>query len=453
MNVGVWDRVTLENIKRVNCDTTFHLAGRIHAGIDDEANWTTNVSVRNFRVYQDKTPHTGQLQGFGTYGVKRITIDGLYVEKARQHGLNFEWTEDAVANGVVVKDCVLAGIGGYGHNKNVIVNEPMIINCGTAHALTTPASIFTPQSPIRFVSGSWYTGGINGSPTDVRIVRPKIVMPATASMIVGTISTPTLTGALDQSSAQTIVEIGIEDIDMAKRFNLTDGRSCGNAVVVSNASYIPQTIDRLSRSGSATATPSANRDYFTLSASTQYTGIFVNLPAGAYAFSLRLKYVDSDWNVTASKLDGSNAVFAKKISSATPSGYVIVGGVFESLTDTQLKVIRDSTGAGSLLIKDLVIAPLRSLSVEVPSWFDEGIGATIVAATTISPTSLIFKTSGVTPIATINLPKSNFIGSITILPTAAFTTTTAGNIALASTAIVNKALTMTYDGFKWWPSY
>jgi hypothetical protein len=42
-----------------------------------------------------------------------------------------------------------------------------------------------------------------------------------------------------------------------------------------------------------------------------------------------------------------------------------------------------------------------------------------------------------------------------LIPTGIFTTTTAGNIALASTAVVNKALYMIYDPTtaKWYPSY
>ncbi|CAB4240767.1 hypothetical protein UFOVP22_1, partial [uncultured Caudovirales phage] len=46
-------------------------------------------------------------------------------------------------------------------------------------------------------------------------------------------------------------------------------------------------------------------------------------------------------------------------------------------------------------------------------------------------------------------------GQITIIPTGIFLTTTAGNIALASTTIVSKALIMTYDvtTAKWYPSY
>jgi hypothetical protein len=82
---------------------------------------------------------------------------------------------------------------------------------------------------------------------------------------------------------------------------------------------------------------------------------------------------------------------------------------------------------------------------------------TIASATTIAPTKAITFISGVTPIATITAPSPISLGggTITLIPTGIFTTTIAGNIALASTAVVGRALTMTYDvtTTKWYPSY
>jgi hypothetical protein len=42
-----------------------------------------------------------------------------------------------------------------------------------------------------------------------------------------------------------------------------------------------------------------------------------------------------------------------------------------------------------------------------------------------------------------------------LIPTGLWVSNTAGNIALGTTAVVNKALTMTYDSgtTKWYPSY
>ena len=82
---------------------------------------------------------------------------------------------------------------------------------------------------------------------------------------------------------------------------------------------------------------------------------------------------------------------------------------------------------------------------------------TIASATTIAPTTLISFVSGVVAIVTITPPTNILVtgGQITLIPTGIFTTTTAGNIALASTAVVGKALMMTYDATttKWYPSY
>lgn len=82
-------------------------------------------------------------------------------------------------------------------------------------------------------------------------------------------------------------------------------------------------------------------------------------------------------------------------------------------------------------------------------------GTNVESAATITPTSKIFHVTGTTAIVTINIPYTGFNGSITIIPDDIFTTTTAGNIALASTAVVGRALIMTYDATiaKWYPSY
>jgi hypothetical protein len=83
--------------------------------------------------------------------------------------------------------------------------------------------------------------------------------------------------------------------------------------------------------------------------------------------------------------------------------------------------------------------------------------ATIASATTIAPTKSITFISGTAAVVTITAATSFAAagGSITLIPTAAFTWTTAGNIAVAGTAVVSRALTMTYDSgtTKWYPSY
>jgi len=82
---------------------------------------------------------------------------------------------------------------------------------------------------------------------------------------------------------------------------------------------------------------------------------------------------------------------------------------------------------------------------------------TIASAGTIAPTTQIAFVSGTTTISTITAPApiSAGGGQITLIPTGLWSTNTAGNIALATTGVVSKALIMTYDTTtaKWYPSY
>jgi hypothetical protein len=81
---------------------------------------------------------------------------------------------------------------------------------------------------------------------------------------------------------------------------------------------------------------------------------------------------------------------------------------------------------------------------------------TIASAATIQPLAPITFVSGTTTINTITAP-SEFVGGgqITLIPTGLWSTGTSGNIAIATTGVVSKALIMTYDATttKWYPSY
>ena len=120
-------------------------------------------------------------------------------------------------------------------------------------------------------------------------------------------------------------------------------------------------------------------------------------------------------------LEGVHMLLGERVWIYSPSNFVIrVGGV----TDV-------STAAGS--------AP------------------TIASATTIAPTTSIAFISGTSAIQNITPPSNlgSFGNRITLIPTGAFTTVNTGNIALASTAVVSRALIMTYDttSTKWYPTY
>lgn len=63
--------------------------------------------------------------------------------------------------------------------------------------------------------------------------------------------------------------------------------------------------------------------------------------------------------------------------------------------------------------------------------------------------------SGTAAITGITVPFAGFQGRVTLLPTGAFTWTTATNIAVAGTAVVGRAIDFIYNPVtaKWYPSY
>ncbi len=82
---------------------------------------------------------------------------------------------------------------------------------------------------------------------------------------------------------------------------------------------------------------------------------------------------------------------------------------------------------------------------------------TVASATTITPVHPVQFVSGAVAIVTITPPTAIALtgGRITLIPTGAFTWTNAGNISIAGTAVVGKALDLTWQSFaaKWYPSY
>lgn len=78
------------------------------------------------------------------------------------------------------------------------------------------------------------------------------------------------------------------------------------------------------------------------------------------------------------------------------------------------------------------------------------------ANSTIAPTNSVHHVSNTGSVQTITVPAAcPKICQVILIPDAAFTTVNTGNIALASTGVVSKALIMTWDGgaSKWYPSY
>ena len=80
--------------------------------------------------------------------------------------------------------------------------------------------------------------------------------------------------------------------------------------------------------------------------------------------------------------------------------------------------------------------------------------ATVASAATIAPTGFLTNITGTAAIVNITPPVSG-AHMIALLPAAAFTTTAAGNIAKASTGVVNQILLLVYNPVtgKYIPSY
>ncbi len=82
--------------------------------------------------------------------------------------------------------------------------------------------------------------------------------------------------------------------------------------------------------------------------------------------------------------------------------------------------------------------------------------ATVASTTNITLNSDITIVSGTAAVETIIGQFGGGFGGVAVLvPTAAFTTVTTGNVAIASTAVIGKALIMTFvkSTGKWYPSY
>jgi hypothetical protein len=129
-----------------------------------------------------------------------------------------------------------------------------------------------------------------------------------------------------------------------------------------------------------------------------------------------------------------------------------------------LAALTDETGTGANVFANAptlvapVIGAATGTSLSLSGFSAVSAAApTIASATTIAPTTPIVFISGTTAVVNITAaaPISTGGGTITLIPTGAFTWTAAGNIAVLGTAVVNRALTMTYDATttKWYPSY
>ncbi len=82
------------------------------------------------------------------------------------------------------------------------------------------------------------------------------------------------------------------------------------------------------------------------------------------------------------------------------------------------------------------------------------LGSAVASASTIAATGTMFHVTGTTAVNTITVPAGwQPGGCLVLIPDGLGGTGTSGNISLATTSVVNKALLECWDGTKWNPSY
>jgi len=267
------------------------------------------------------------------------------------------------------------------------------------------------------IVGVTITGGLNltGTSTSTSTFHSS---QSTASMSLGG-TTATGIARFGQSTASQPIQIG-------------GGITATSTTASGTASSITTTV--LTVGGTVTGT-------FSIGMVLSGTGV----AAGTYILSLGT----GSGGAGTYNLNKTQTVASTTITGTTAKSIDIgVNGASGSVTNITLGSDTSGATGTTLLNQNIVKKGLVATAAAAP---------TIASATTIAPTTPIVFVSGTTNVVNITAPSPISLGGgqITIIPTGLFVTTAAGNIALASTAVVSKALIMTYDvtTAKWYPSY
>lgn len=81
------------------------------------------------------------------------------------------------------------------------------------------------------------------------------------------------------------------------------------------------------------------------------------------------------------------------------------------------------------------------------------IGPLLQSQDSLTVTAKYHHVAGTAAIKHIVVPPTFSGGEVKLIPDAAWTTVTGGNIGATSTAVPGKVITLVYDGVKWWPTY
>ena len=324
----------------------------------------------------------------------------------------------------------LSGTTGFGTAGQVMISN----GAGAANTWSSTPTLI----------GTNFTGIPNGA-----LTNSSITFGATAAALGSTVSA--LNGV---SIGATAASTGAFTT-LSATGQITSTLASGTAPFIVASNTVVANLNAALLNGTSWAAPGAiggttpsTGAFTTLSATGQITS---TLASGTAPFVVASNTVVA--NLNAALLNGTSWAAPGAIGGTTPAaitGTIITANTsFSGALNGSVGATTPSTGAFTTLVASTSFkSALTSTNAAAP---------TIASAATIAPTTNIAFISGTTSISTITAPSpiSTAGGQITLIPTGIFATSTTGNIALASTAVVGKALIMTYDSgtAKWYPSY
>lgn len=366
-----------KNIVHRNSNATFHIPGRLHAGIDDETNWAKDIIVDGFRVYNTAETDLGWM-GFGTYGVKNLKLTNVHVEGNYYNGINLEYLDGAQISNVTSYNNGVSGLTLFGYQNNVYVDRPVFKGNGWNTAYASPAEL----SSIRIRAGSWWTAGtypqaLRGNPINATIYKPQIIdedaeaLQNVYFLIDSTTYMPS-GWAVRPQSIKVITTPG--DV-----FTFATQTFPYNVFLYPGVFFGPETtspvikLTEVFNSGlTVTETADTHSPYYKLTTTTQYSSLKIPVPKGVYAISGEVDVRETgEWAYKVANNAGTvTDISIKDVGSTSSSdGWRSFGFIVHTTEiDSLFTIIANSaTGVShETRIRNLRITPL-SMDASYPS--------------------------------------------------------------------------------------
>ena len=181
-------------------------------------------------------------------------------------------------------------------------------------------------------------------------------------------------------------------------------------------------------------TPPTGKVYYTPGMSVTCAGLgSCTTPVAGAAFSTDDLQV-ATWTSTSNTFDANGSTDLRGIISRN-----------RTLTGSGL--ISSTSGHTQTISVNTAVLPIFTLS--------PGTGLALTSGSTIAPVNRVHHVTGTSTISTITATGVIDGEILVLIPDSSFATNTSGNIALGSTAVVNRALQFVWDATaaKWYPSY